>query len=225
VGVSGWWWCWRWDLAQRSILCKVRRGLSRNFGFFSPVTFYAGPHRWPIRLAAAGVPAKTACRSVDTGLLEWTLPTIRHDTTPTLSTPGLHLESPSPRFHVPAMAHGAMDAKVTSGRTAGLYAGAAVLRLAIFTLLPALPDLLTGRVEISTPVTSFKRCKLPQAACLLFADPFQCRKASFCTTTMSRPTTAASTTRRPFSSRSSRCSRASRPSRSLPTSSTSPWIC
>ncbi|KAK4191897.1 phosphatidylinositol glycan anchor biosynthesis class U protein [Podospora australis] len=47
--------------------------------------------------------------------------------------------------------------KVTVGRTAGLYIGAAVLRLAIFTLLPGLPDLLTGRVEISTPVTSFKR--------------------------------------------------------------------
>ncbi|KAH6853310.1 GPI transamidase subunit PIG-U [Chaetomium sp. MPI-CAGE-AT-0009] len=48
-------------------------------------------------------------------------------------------------------------AKVTPGRTAGLYIGAAVLRLVIFTLLPGLPDLLTGRVEISTPVTSFKR--------------------------------------------------------------------
>jgi GPI-anchor transamidase subunit U len=48
--------------------------------------------------------------------------------------------------------------KVTLGRTAGLYAGAAVLRLALFTLFPGLPELLTGRVEISTPVTSFKRC-------------------------------------------------------------------
>ncbi|KAK0745781.1 GPI transamidase subunit PIG-U [Schizothecium vesticola] len=47
--------------------------------------------------------------------------------------------------------------KVTLGRTAGLYAGAAVLRLALFTLFPGLPELLTGRVEISTPVTSFKR--------------------------------------------------------------------
>ncbi|KXX83108.1 Phosphatidylinositol glycan anchor biosynthesis class U protein [Madurella mycetomatis] len=47
--------------------------------------------------------------------------------------------------------------KVTVGRTAGLYIGAAVLRLTIFTLFPGLPDLLTGRVEISTPVTSFKR--------------------------------------------------------------------
>ena len=47
------------------------------------------------------------------------------------------------------------------GGTAGLYIGAAVLRLALFTLFPGLPDLLTGRVEISTPVTSFKRCKPP----------------------------------------------------------------
>ncbi|KAK3938911.1 phosphatidylinositol glycan anchor biosynthesis class U protein [Diplogelasinospora grovesii] len=47
--------------------------------------------------------------------------------------------------------------KVTLGRTAGLYLGAAVLRLALFVLFPGLPDLLTGRVEISTPVTSFKR--------------------------------------------------------------------
>lgn len=42
---------------------------------------------------------------------------------------------------------------------AGLYAAAASLRLALFTLFPGLPDLLTGRVEVSTPVTSFKRCK------------------------------------------------------------------
>jgi phosphatidylinositol glycan class U len=50
--------------------------------------------------------------------------------------------------------------KVTLRRTAGLYLGAAVLRLALFTVFPGLPDLLTGRVEVSTPVTSFKRCKL-----------------------------------------------------------------
>ncbi|KOS18399.1 Phosphatidylinositol glycan anchor biosynthesis class U protein [Escovopsis weberi] len=39
----------------------------------------------------------------------------------------------------------------------GLYAGAALLRLALFTVFSDLPDLLTGRVEVSTPVTSFKR--------------------------------------------------------------------
>ncbi|KID75364.1 Phosphatidylinositol glycan anchor biosynthesis class U protein [Metarhizium brunneum] len=40
---------------------------------------------------------------------------------------------------------------------AGVYAGAAVLRLLLTVAFPGLPDLLTGRVEISTPVTSFKR--------------------------------------------------------------------
>ncbi|CAK7226960.1 hypothetical protein SCUCBS95973_006374 [Sporothrix curviconia] len=43
------------------------------------------------------------------------------------------------------------------GRTAALFAAAAAVRLALFTVFPGLPDLLTGRVEISTPVTSFKR--------------------------------------------------------------------
>ncbi|KAI0020731.1 PIG-U-domain-containing protein [Xylariomycetidae sp. FL0641] len=47
--------------------------------------------------------------------------------------------------------------EMTSHGTAGLYAAAAALRLALFTFFPGLPDLLTGRVEISTPVTSFKR--------------------------------------------------------------------
>jgi phosphatidylinositol glycan class U len=41
--------------------------------------------------------------------------------------------------------------------TAGLYAAAAALRLVLFTFFPSLPDILTDRVEISTPVTSFKR--------------------------------------------------------------------
>ena len=31
------------------------------------------------------------------------------------------------------------------------------LRLFLFTAFPSLPDLLTNRVELSTPVTSFKR--------------------------------------------------------------------
>ncbi|ORY55519.1 GPI transamidase-like protein component PIG-U [Pseudomassariella vexata] len=41
--------------------------------------------------------------------------------------------------------------------TTRLYVAAAALRLILFTAFPGLPDLLTGRVEISTPVTSFKR--------------------------------------------------------------------
>lgn len=43
-------------------------------------------------------------------------------------------------------------------RKASLFATAAVVRLLFFSF-PGLPDLLTGRVEISTPVTSFKRCQ------------------------------------------------------------------
>lgn len=39
----------------------------------------------------------------------------------------------------------------------GVFAGAALLRFILFAAFPSLPDLLTGRVEISTPVTSFKR--------------------------------------------------------------------
>ncbi|KAF2140828.1 uncharacterized protein K452DRAFT_298912 [Aplosporella prunicola CBS 121167] len=38
-----------------------------------------------------------------------------------------------------------------------LFGSAAALRILLFTVFPSLPDLLTGRVEISTPVTSFKR--------------------------------------------------------------------
>jgi phosphatidylinositol glycan class U len=43
---------------------------------------------------------------------------------------------------------------------ASVFAGAGLLRLILFLAFPGLPDLLTGRVEISTPVTSFKRCKI-----------------------------------------------------------------
>lgn len=40
-----------------------------------------------------------------------------------------------------------------------LYLGAAALRLLLFVAFPGLSKLLAGRVEVSTPVTSFKRCK------------------------------------------------------------------
>ncbi|KAF9870249.1 GPI transamidase subunit PIG-U [Colletotrichum karsti] len=43
------------------------------------------------------------------------------------------------------------------GNKTGVFAAAAALRLLLFVAFPGLPDLLTGRVEISTPVTSFKR--------------------------------------------------------------------
>ncbi|TGO30364.1 hypothetical protein BPAE_0006g01040 [Botrytis paeoniae] len=42
-------------------------------------------------------------------------------------------------------------------RKAALFGAAAAVRLLLFASFPGLPDLLTARVEISTPVTSFKR--------------------------------------------------------------------
>ena len=45
-------------------------------------------------------------------------------------------------------------------RKAAVFGGALALRLLLLVLFPSLPDLLTGRVEVSTPVTSFKRREL-----------------------------------------------------------------
>ncbi|PLB54555.1 major facilitator superfamily permease Cdc91p [Aspergillus steynii IBT 23096] len=42
-------------------------------------------------------------------------------------------------------------------RRAVVFAGALTLRVLLILLFPSLPDLLTGRVEVSTPVNSFKR--------------------------------------------------------------------
>jgi hypothetical protein len=42
---------------------------------------------------------------------------------------------------------------------ASIFGAAVTFRLLLVILFPGLPDLLTGRVEISTPVSSFKRCK------------------------------------------------------------------
>lgn len=46
-------------------------------------------------------------------------------------------------------------------RLQGLYLAATVLRLVLFFAFPGLPELVAGRVEVSTPVTSFKRCMTP----------------------------------------------------------------
>ena len=46
---------------------------------------------------------------------------------------------------------------VIDRRKIGLFAAASALRLVLFFNFPTLPDLLAGRVEISTPVTSYKR--------------------------------------------------------------------
>ena len=42
-------------------------------------------------------------------------------------------------------------------RRLALFAAAAVLRLLLFVVFPELPELLAGRVALSTPVTAFKR--------------------------------------------------------------------
>jgi phosphatidylinositol glycan class U len=42
-------------------------------------------------------------------------------------------------------------------RKAAVFAAAVALRVLLFCGFPSLPDLLTGRVEVSTPVSSFKR--------------------------------------------------------------------
>lgn len=65
-----------------------------------------------------------------------------------------------------------MSTQAATGTT-GLYIAAAALRLLLFTAFPGLPDLLTGRVEISTPVNSFKRCKLSSSVVQLKKTPFQ----------------------------------------------------
>ncbi|KAL6712305.1 hypothetical protein ACN47E_000182 [Coniothyrium glycines] len=46
---------------------------------------------------------------------------------------------------------------ITSQQKALLFGAAASVRLLLFFIFPALPELLAGRVEVSTPVTSFKR--------------------------------------------------------------------
>ena len=42
-------------------------------------------------------------------------------------------------------------------KTVAIYAGAILLRLVVFLLFPGIPGFLTTRVEISTPISSFKR--------------------------------------------------------------------
>ncbi|KAJ5675584.1 hypothetical protein N7462_008481 [Penicillium macrosclerotiorum] len=51
----------------------------------------------------------------------------------------------------------AQTAMTVDRRKVVVFGAAFVLRLLLICLFPALPDLLTGRVEVSTPVNSFKR--------------------------------------------------------------------
>lgn len=74
-----------------------------------------------------------------------------------------------------------------------LLGAAAALRLSLSLLFPFLPNILTGRVEISTPVTSFKRRKYSFQETQLTGLQF--KKASISTLIMYPPMMAASTTR------------------------------
>ena len=49
-------------------------------------------------------------------------------------------------------------------RKLALYIAALAIRLLLSTAFPLVTELLTGRVEISTPVTSYKRREYPQSA-------------------------------------------------------------
>lgn len=53
-------------------------------------------------------------------------------------------------------------------RKALVIAAAIVGRILVFAFFPQIPELLTGQVEVSTPVSSYKRCKAldPLASCL-----------------------------------------------------------
>lgn len=67
-------------------------------------------------------------------------------------------------------------------RKAALFAAAVAVRLFLFVAFPSLPNLLTSRVEVSTPVSSFKRCKCfkyHSQSTHLLTKPLQCKKASF----------------------------------------------
>lgn len=85
-----------------------------------------------------------------------------------------------------------------------VFGAAAAVRLVLAIAFPELPDLLSGRVEISTPITSFKRCALIGEATsaswssirlLAFANGQQYRK-DFSSITMEFPLTmGASSTR------------------------------
>lgn len=113
-------------------------------------------------------------------------------------------------------------------RSAALFAAAAALRLLLFSAFPTLPSRLAGRVELSTPVSSFKRRMSPPPSPLyilpLTTPAHQCRRVSTYTPTMSLPTMAASTTRPRCCCRSSPSSPTLTSTRGLRTCSSSPSI-
>lgn len=108
----------------------------------------------------------------------------------------------------PARAHVCVSVALMDGKreTYLLFAAAAALRLGLFVFFPGLADLLVGRVEVSTPITSFKRCMCTHSSARLLdrslvqhrvvADLVRkYRKAFICSTRASLPTMAASSTK------------------------------
>jgi hypothetical protein len=68
--------------------------------------------------------------------------------------------------------------------------------LLLFTAFPSLPDLLTSRVEVSTPISSFKRCTCSRIFWMNgYIDYSKCKKASFYTPGMSPHMTEVSSIR------------------------------
>ena len=73
-----------------------------------------------------------------------------------------HFGSPGSKITPTRLAHHVelnCSAMSIDRRKTVLFGAAALLRLLLFVSFPSLSDLLGGRVEISTPVTSFKRCE------------------------------------------------------------------
>lgn len=87
-------------------------------------------------------------------------------------------------------------------RKAAVFGAAAAVRFLLFTGFPSLPNLLTGRVEISTPVTSFKR-RMSSILATSRSNMMQYRKAYSSIITMCRHTMEGSITRLRSYSRSS----------------------
>lgn len=71
-------------------------------------------------------------------------------------------------------------------RKAAVFGGALALRLFLFIAFPSLPDLLTGRVEVSTPINSFKRCQTDYSILIL---PFMLTIVQYKRVFSSTPTT------------------------------------
>lgn len=78
-----------------------------------------------------------------------------------------------------------------------LLGAAGVLRLTVFVAFPSIQALLTHRVEISTPVTSFKRCitSCNFDAARPMADLYKYKRGCICTPMGFLPMMEASTTR------------------------------